>query len=77
MGWGTPGTGQGSTTKEFGDNGATSYSMGGASGGGDAPYGVVSNSGNGGDGRCHAGDSIYGSNVDGSSGVLIIRKHKT
>ena len=77
MGWGTPGTGQGSTTKEFGDNGATSYSMGGASGGGDAPYGVVSNSGNGGDGRCHAGNNIYGSNVDGSSGVLIIRKHKT
>ena len=78
-GWGTPGTGQGSTTKEFGDNGATSYSMGGASGGSDASYGVVSNSGNGGDGRCHRGDNIYGSgsNVDGSSGVLIIRKHKT
>lgn len=79
MNWGTPGTGQGSTTKEFGDNGATSYSMGGASGGSDASYGVVSNSGNGGDGRCHRGDNIYGSgsNVDGSSGVLIIRKHKT
>ena len=79
MNWGTPGTGQGSTTKEFGDNGATSYSMGGASGGGDASYGVVSNSGNGGDGRCHRGDNIYGSgsNVDGSSGILIIRKHKT
>lgn len=79
MSWGTPGTGQGSTTKEFGDNGATSYSMGGASGGSDAPYGVVSNSGNGGDGRCHRGDNIYGSgsNVDGSSGILIIRKHKT
>lgn len=79
MNWGTPGTGQGSTTKEFGDNGATSYSMGGASGGSDASYGVVSNSGNGGDGRCHAGDKIKGSghNVDGSSGILIIRKHKT
>ena len=79
MGLGTPGTGQGSTTKEFGDNGATSYSMGGASGGSDASYGVVSNSGNGGDGRCHSGDNIYGSgsNVDGSSGILIIRKHKT
>ena len=79
MGWGTPGTGQGSTTKEFGDNGATSYSMGGASGGSDASYGVVSNSGNGGDGLCHSGSNVYGSgyNVDGSSGILIIRKHKT
>lgn len=79
MGLGTPGTGQGSTTKEFGDNGATSYSMGGASGGSDASYGVVNNSGNGGDGLCHSGSNIYGSgyNVDGSSGILIIRKHKT
>lgn len=77
--FGTPGTGQGSTTKEFGDNGATSYSMGGASGGRDAAYGIVSNSGNGGDGLCHSGDNISGSgyNVDGSSGILIIRKHKT
>ena len=79
MGWGTPGTGQGSTTKEFGDNGATSYSMGGASGGSDASYGVVSNSGNGGDGLCHSDSNVYGNgyNADGSSGILIIRKHKT
>lgn len=77
--FGTPGTGQGSTTKEFGDNGATSYSMGGASGGSDASHGAVSNSGNGGDGLCNSGSSVYdsGYNVDGSSGILIIRKHKT
>ena len=77
MGWGTPGTGQGSTTKEFGDNGATSYSMGGASGGNDVAYGIVSNSGNGGDGLCHSGSNVYSDNTDGSSGILIIRKHKT
>lgn len=77
MSWGTPGTGQGSTTKEFGDSGATSYSMGGASGGSDASYGVVSNSGNGGDGLCHSGSNVYSDNTDGSSGILIIRKHKT
>ena len=77
MAWGTPGTGQGSTTKEFGDNGATTYSMGGASGGSDAPYGVVNNTGNGGDGLCHRNGSVYGNNINGSSGILIIRKHKT
>ncbi len=69
--FGTVGTGQGTTTREFGDPAATLYSTGGASGGVGDPNSPIANSGNGGDGRATGGNSA------GSSGILVIRKHKT
>lgn len=54
------GTGQGSTTREFGESGGTLYAQGGGSGTGNVP-----NSGNGGR-----------HNVNGSSGIVVIRNHR-
>lgn len=84
---GTVGTGQGSTTKEFGDSGSTLYATGGRGGGYTvnsvgtaqilAPNSPIANSGNGGDGGYSNSTSAVYLSGSGSSGILIIRKHKT
>ncbi len=57
---GVGGAGQHTTTKEFGENGGTSYAQGGGNG-----TSTTANTGNGGD---------Y--NKNGSSGIVIIRNHR-
>lgn len=58
--WAKRGAGQGTTTREFGESTGTLYS-----GGGGSNYGYSANTGNG------ARD-----NVNGSSGIVIIRNHR-
>ena len=75
-GGGTPGKGQGTTTREFGDLAATLYSTGG-SGGDHTTSGTelpIENSGNGGVGGYGKSSSYNGSN--GSSGIIVIRNHR-
>lgn len=59
-GYGAGGTGQGTTTREFGESGGTLYANGGGSG-----SHVIDNTGNGGN---------Y--NGAGSSGIVVIRNHR-
>ena len=78
----TGGTGQGSTTREFGDPAGDLYSTGGQGGTKhDAAVSGLANTGNGGQGACNKiNDSgYYVKNTDigsGGSGIIIIRKHK-
>ena len=62
-----PGTGQGTTTREFGESGGTLYASGG-DGAQSSPAAEAANTGNGGDGG--AGNNASGS---GGSGIVIIR----
>jgi hypothetical protein len=58
--WTKKGTGQGTTTREFGESTGALYAQGGGSN-----TSNVANSGNGGR-----------SNVNGSTGIVIIRNHR-
>ena len=85
--YGTPtaGTGQGTTTRAFGETSGTLYASGGAGGGGYTPRNGLSqypgtdngngaNTGNGGKGGCAT--ASYGAATDGGSGIIIIRNHR-
>ena len=77
----TGGTGQGSTTREFGDPAGDLYSTGGQGGTKyNAAVSGLANTGNGGQGACNKevnGSYIKNTEVGlGGSGIIIIRKHK-
>ena len=77
----TGGTGQGSTTREFGDPAGDLYSAGGQGGTKfDKAVSGLANTGNGGQGACNKlVNSQYIKNTEvglGGSGIIIIRKHK-
>lgn len=87
---GTAGTGQGTTTKEFGEDNKSIYSGGGNSGmgdrqpgGGGMAYkqdptqmdGIANTGGGGGRGR-YAGGGIREAGGTGGSGIVVIRSHK-
>ena len=87
---GTVGTGQGTTTREFGDGAGTLYSQGGYSGGYSYTYSdstitgvkligptTSANTGKGGDGGYGTSTTATYLPGAGSSGILIIRKHQT
>lgn len=67
---GKPGTGQGTTTREFGESDGILYATGG-DGGLESPKIKTANTGDGGDG----GRAKYSSG-NGASGVVVIRRHK-
>ena len=67
---GKPGTGQGTTTREFGESDGILYATGG-DGGLESPKIKTANTGDGGDG----GRANYSSG-NGASGVVVIRRHK-
>ena len=66
---GKPGTGQGTTTREFGESDGILYATGG-DGGLESPTTKTANTGDGGDG----GRANYSSG-NGASGVVVIRRH--
>ena len=66
------GTGQGSTTREFGDPSGTLYSTGGSVG---TNTNGAANTGNGGGGN-NADNETSTPGGNGGSGIIIIRKHK-
>ena len=76
----TGGTGQGSTTCEFGDPAGDLYSTGGQGGTNFDAVSGLANTGNGGQGACNKnvnGSYIKNTEVGlGGSGIIIIRKHK-
>ena len=65
-----PGTGQGTTTREFGESDGKLYATGG-DGGLESPTTKTANTGDGGDG----GRANYSSG-NGASGIVVIRRHK-
>ena len=71
---GAGGKGQGTTTREFGDLGATLYASGGNGGLPKYPSNGAANTGNGGEGGF--GKTTYVAAGNGGSGIVIIRKHK-
>lgn len=68
-----PGTGQGTTTREFGESDGILYASGGnGCNVSNMPQDKTANTGDGGDGGC-----INTASGNGASGIVVIRRHKT